>query len=156
MIDITVSDHAPCPIEKKDAGIDDIREAWSGVDGTQIILRVLLSEGINKGRLSFSKMLRVSSRNPARLFGLYPKKGVIRIGSDADFVIFDPTKEEKITADMMFSKCEWTLYDGMTMKGVPEMTFVRGVQVYGNGKILVKPGHGKFQAMGSGRKPLGD
>ncbi|MGY5860672.1 MAG: dihydroorotase family protein [Candidatus Thorarchaeota archaeon] len=156
MIDITVSDHAPCPIEKKDAGTDDIREAWSGVDGTQMILRVLLSEGINKGRLSFSRLLRVGSRNPARIFGLYPKKGAIRIGSDADFVIVDPTKEEKITADMMFSKCEWTLYDGMIMVGVPQMTFVRGVQVYGDGKILVKPGHGRFQAMGSGNKPLGD
>jgi allantoinase len=156
MIDITVSDHAPCPIEKKDAGKDDIREAWSGVDGTQMILRVLLSEGINKSRLSFSRLLRVSSRNPARIFGLYPKKGVIRIGSDADFVIVDPTKEEKISADMMFSKCEWTLYDGMTMMGSPQMTFVRGVQVYGDGKILVKPGHGKFQAMGSGNIPLED
>ncbi|MHA1862726.1 MAG: dihydroorotase [Candidatus Thorarchaeota archaeon] len=156
MIDITVSDHAPCPIEKKEAGRDDIREAWSGVDGTQMILRVLLSEGINKGRLSFSRLLRVSSRNPARIFGLYPKKGVIRIDSDADFVIIDPTKEEKITSDMMFSKCGWTLYDGMTMSGAPQMTFVRGVKVYEDGKILVKPGHGKFQAMGSGNKPLGD
>ncbi|MBE0527495.1 MAG: amidohydrolase family protein, partial [Candidatus Thorarchaeota archaeon] len=101
MIDITVSDHAPCPIEKKEAGSGDIRDAWSGVDGTQMILRVLLSEGINKGRLSFSRLLKVASRNPARLFGLYPKKGVIMIGSDADFVIIDPTKEERITADMM-------------------------------------------------------
>ena len=156
MIDITVSDHAPCPIEKKEAGSGDIRDAWSGVDGTQMILRVLLSEGINKGRLSFSRLLKVASRNPARLFGLYPKKGVIMIGSDADFVIIDPTKEERITADMMYSKCEWTLYDGMMMKGAPQMTFVRGVQVYGNGKILAKPGHGKFQAMGSGNTPLGD
>ena len=121
-----------------------------------MILRVLLSEGINKGRLSFSRLLRVGSRNPARLFGLYPKKGAIRIGSDADFVIVDPTKEEKITTDMMLSKCEWTLYEGMTMMGVPQMTFVRGMQVYGDGKILAKPGHGMFQAMGSGNKPLGD
>jgi len=156
MIDITVSDHAPCPIEKKEAGRDDIREAWSGVDGIQMILRVLLSEGINRGRLSFPRLLRVSSRNPARIFGLYPKKGVIRIGSDADFVIIDHTKEEKITSDMMFSKCEWTLYDGMTMKGTPQMTFVRGLKVYEDGKILAKPGHGKFQPMGSGNKPLGD
>ncbi len=156
MIDITVSDHAPCPIEKKDAGDQDIREAWSGVDGIQIILRVLLSEGINKGRLSFSRLLRIGSRNPARIFGLYPKKGVIQIGSDADFVLVNPTKEEKITADMMHSKCGWTLYEGMTMKGVPQMTFVRGVKVYEEGKILVKPGHGKFQVMGSGNRPLGD
>ncbi len=155
-IDITVSDHAPCPIEKKEAGKDDIREAWSGVDGTQMILRVLLSEGINKGRLSFTRLLHVASQNPAKIFGMYPKKGTLQIGSDADFVLVNPTKEEKITSEMMYSKCEWTLYEGLSMMGVPEMTFVRGEQVYGEGKILVKPGHGKFQKMGSGTKPLGE
>ncbi|MHA2380413.1 MAG: dihydroorotase, partial [Candidatus Thorarchaeota archaeon] len=69
-IDMVASDHAPCPIEKKEAGAGDIREAWSGVDGTQMILRVLLSEGINRGRLSLSRLLRVGARNPARIFGL--------------------------------------------------------------------------------------
>ncbi|MFW9807285.1 MAG: dihydroorotase family protein [Candidatus Thorarchaeota archaeon] len=155
-IDITVSDHAPCPIEKKEAGEDDIRDAWSGVDGIQMILRVLLSEGINKGRLSYSRLLRVCSRNPARIFGLYPKKGVLRIGADADCVIIDPNKEERITADIMESKCGWTLYEGMTMKGVPVMTFIRGIQVYKEGNVIINPGHGKFQPMGSGNIPFGD
>ena len=153
-IDIAVSDHAPCPIEKKDSGKEDIREAWSGVDGTQMILRVLLSEGINKGRISFTRLLHVASQNPARIFGLYPKKGTLQVGSDADFVVINPTREEKMTSDMMFSKCGWTLYEGLSMKGTPEMTFVRGEQVYEEGKILVKPGHGKFQRMGSGKRPL--
>jgi allantoinase len=154
-IDTVVSDHAPCPIKKKEAGSEDIREAWSGVDGTQMILRVLLSEGIDKGRLSFPRLLRVCSRNPARIFGLYPKKGVLRIGADADFVIVDQTREEKITAEMMFSKCGWTLYEGMTMKGVPVMTFSRGIQIFKDGELTAKPGHGKFQAMGSGNRPNG-
>ncbi|MHA2351875.1 MAG: dihydroorotase [Candidatus Thorarchaeota archaeon] len=155
-IDNVVSDHAPCPIEMKEAGSEDIREAWSGVDGIQMILRVLLSEGINKARLSYSKLLRVCSRNPARIFGLYPKKGVLSIGADADFVIIDQDKEEKITADMMESKCGWTLYEGMKMKGVPVMTFIRGVQAFNEGNVTIKPGHGKFQAMGSGDRPIGD
>ena len=154
-IDTVVSDHAPCPIEKKEAGSEDIRDAWSGVDGTQMILRVLLSEGIDKGRLSLSRLLRVCSRNPARIFGLYPMKGVLRIGADADFVIVDQSREEKITAEMMFSKCGWTLYEGMTMKGVPVMTFSRGIQIFKDGKLTAKPGHGKFQAMGSGNRPNG-
>jgi allantoinase len=153
MIDIMVSDHAPCPIEKKEAGREDIREAWPGVDGVQMILRVLLSEGINKGRLSYARLLRVASRNPARIFGFYPKKGTLRIGSDADFVIIDPHKEEKVSADMMFSKCGWSLYEGMTMKGAPVMTFVRGAQIFDEGKILAKPGRSKFQKMGSGTRP---
>jgi allantoinase len=149
-IDITVSDHAPCPPEKKEAGKDDIREAWSGVDGIQMILRVLLSEGANRGRLSLSRLMRISSRNPARIFGLYPKKGAIRVGADADLVIVDPQQEEKITSDMMFSKCGWTLYEGLTMKGKPEMTFVRGQLVFSGGEVVGKTGHGEFLPMGCG------
>ncbi|MFX0107529.1 MAG: allantoinase AllB [Candidatus Hodarchaeota archaeon] len=147
-IDIVVSDHAPCPIERKDMGKEDIRDAWSGVDGIQMILRVLLSEGINKGRISFSRLLNVTSRNPARIFGLYPKKGVLCVGADADFVVLDPTREEKITSEMMYSKCGWTLYEGMKMMGVPIMTFVRGEKVYEEDRIIMKPGHGQFLTMG--------
>ncbi|MHA2020552.1 MAG: dihydroorotase [Candidatus Thorarchaeota archaeon] len=146
-IDMTVSDHAPCPTDMKEAGKDDIREAWSGVDGIQMILRVLLSEGINKGRISFTRLLNVASLNPAKLFGLYPRKGVLAVGADADFVIIDPTREEKLTSEMMFSKCGWTLYENMMMKGAPIMTIVRGTPVYEEDRILVEPGHGRFQAM---------
>jgi allantoinase len=146
-IDMTVSDHAPCPIDMKEAGNDDIREAWSGVDGIQMILRVLLSEGINKGRISFTRLLNVASLNPAKLFGLYPRKGVLAVGADADLVIIDPTREEKLTSEMMFSKCGWTLYENMMMKGAPIMTIVRGTPVYEEDRILVEPGHGRFQAM---------
>ncbi|TFF84845.1 hypothetical protein EU524_00070 [Candidatus Thorarchaeota archaeon] len=149
-IDMTVSDHAPCPREKKEAGMDDIRESWAGADGVQMIMRVLLSEGISRGRLSFSRFIRVGSRNPARIFGLYPKKGTIRVGADADVVIVNPTKEEKIDSEMMFSKCGWTLYEGRNMKGVPEMTFVRGESVFEEGQMIGKPGHGQFLPMGSG------
>jgi allantoinase len=155
-IDMVVSDHAPCPIEMKEAGSEDIREAWSGVDGIQMILRVLMSEGINKARLSYSRLLRICSRNPARIFGLYPKKGALRIGADADFVVIDQNKEERITADMMESKCGWTLYEGMTMKGAPVMTFIRGVQVFDKGIVPVRPGLGRFQAMGIGDRQTGD
>jgi len=147
-IEMAVSDHAPSPAEEKDRGREDIREAWSGVDGVQMILRVLLSEGVNKGRLSFSRLLDVACRNPARIFGLYPKKGVLQVGSDADMVLVDPTREETMKTDMMFSKCGWTLYEGMTMKGTPVMTFVRGVQVFNEDRTTIKPGHGRFQKMG--------
>ncbi|MCK5240185.1 MAG: dihydroorotase [Candidatus Thorarchaeota archaeon] len=147
-IEMVVSDHAPCPLDKKEVGQDDIREAWSGVDGIQMILRVLLSEGINKGRISFKRLLQVTSSNPAKIFGLYPRKGVLQVGSDADMVLIDLTKEEKISADMMFSKCGWTIYEGMKMTGVPLMTFVRGQKVFEFDRTTVKPGHGRFQPMG--------
>ncbi len=147
-IDIVVSDHAPAPIEKKEEGEHDIRNAWAGVDGVQMISRVLLSEGINKNRLTFHHLVEVTSSKPAKLFGLYPKKGVLAVGSDADMVLIDLTKKEKISADMIFSKCGWTLYEGMEMTGAPIMTFVRGVKVFEEDRTTIKPGHGQFQKMG--------
>ncbi len=149
-IDLVVSDHAPCPIEKKEAGTEDIREAWAGVDGIQMILRVLLSEGVNKGRLTYQRLLEAASMNPAKLLGLYPKKGTLRLGADADIVIIDPNVEERISSEMMYSKCEWTLYEGMNMKGAPVMTFVRGRLVFSEGKIHSSTEKGQFQKMGSG------
>lgn len=153
-IDMVVSDHAPCPLEEKSRGVNDIRDAWAGVDAIQMILRVLVSEGINKGRLSFPRLYEVTSRNPARFFGLYPRKGALQVGSDADLVILDPTREETINTDMMFSKCGWTLYEGMKMKGAPTMTFVRGTQVFNEDRTTVKPGHGTFLRMGEGSAPF--
>ncbi len=147
-IQMLVSDHAPCPIEKKEAGLDDIREAWAGVDGIQMLLRVLLSEGINRGRISYARLLQIASSNPAKIFGLYPKKGALQIGSDADIVIVDPSLEETITTDMMFSKCGWTLYEGMKFIGAPIMTFVRGKKVFDRDRTTIRPGHGQFQPMG--------
>jgi len=155
-IDMVVSDHAPSPLEEKSRGANDIRDAWAGVDGIQMILRVLLSEGINKGRLSFTRLFEVTSRNPAKVFGLYPKKGALQVGSDADIVILDHTREETIKADMMFSKCGWTLYEGMKMKGAPVMTFVRGMQVFNEDRTTVKPGHGRFVRMGEGSASFED
>ncbi|MFW9956372.1 MAG: dihydroorotase family protein, partial [Candidatus Thorarchaeota archaeon] len=153
-IQIVVSDHAPCPIEEKQKGEEDIRQAWSGVDGIQMISRVLLSTGINEGRMSFSRLLQVTALNPAKIFGLYPRKGTLRIGSDADLVLVDPTKEEKITSEMMFSKSGWTLYEGLKMIGAPVMTFVRGVKVFEEDHTTVKPGHGEFQPMGISREMM--
>ncbi|NHI82957.1 MAG: hypothetical protein EAX81_01450 [Candidatus Thorarchaeota archaeon] len=154
IIDLAVTDHAPSPLQEKEVGREDIRKAWSGVDGLQMLLRILLSEGVNKGRITFEKLLRVASLNPAKLFGLYPRKGALLVGSDADFVVIDPALEETIGEEMMFSKCDWTLYDGMKVTGTPLMTFVRGVQVYGDNRMHVKPGHGQFQPM-SGYSPIG-
>ncbi|NWF96631.1 MAG: allantoinase AllB [Candidatus Thorarchaeota archaeon] len=147
-INAVVSDHAPCPEPEKSAGTEDIRKAWAGVDGTQMILRVLLSEGLNRGRMSLDGLLRVTSRNPAKIFGLYPRKGTIMVGSDADIVVIDPLLDYKVSSDMMFSKAGWTLYEGMKFKGAPVMTFVRGEVVYDRGEIVVPPGHGEFIPMG--------
>ena len=141
---MVVSDHAPCPIEKKTAGSEDIREAWSGVDGVQMILRVLLSEGINKGRLSFSRLLSVACKNPAKIFGLYPAKGRLENGADADLVLFNPRRTWTISSKNQHSRAGYTLYEGWECTGKVEKVFSRGTLIVDNDTYLGQPGRGRF------------
>ena len=92
------------------------------------------------------KMVKLICENPARIFGLFPKKGTIAIGSDADFIIIDPEKKEKICKDKMFTKCKDSalVYDGWEVYGKPEKTIVRGRIVFDDGKITVAPGYGEI------------
>ncbi len=145
-IDIVVSDHAPAPLSEKETS--DIRESWAGVDGIQMILRILLSEGVHRARLTLDRVLRVTAVNPARIFGLYPQKGTIAVGADADLVLVDLSREEKMSDDRTLSKSGWTLYDGMRFKGAPVLTINRGRIVYEDGEIAGEKGEGRFQRMG--------
>ena len=82
--------------------------------------------------------------NPAKIYGLYPRKGAIEVGADADIVILDMEKEQYISNQNVISKCKWTPYDGRTLKGVPEIVMVRGQIVAENGKVVGKPGFGQY------------
>lgn len=94
--------------------------------GTQAVLPILLSEGVNKGNLSLSRLVEVYCENPARKFGLYPKKGTLSIGSDADLVIVDLDRKEEWTSEMCFSRAGWSIYEGWELTGWPVMTILRG------------------------------
>jgi len=140
-ISIVSSDHAPNRIEDKD------REVWdvvAGVPGIETLLRVMLSEGVNKGRISLPRLVDVLAETPARFFGLYPRKGVIRIGSDADLVIVDLKAEEKITINKLHYKCGFTPFEGYTLKGKPLVTILRGEIIAEDGDVIGKPGYGQF------------
>ncbi|MDD4364001.1 MAG: allantoinase AllB [Atribacterota bacterium] len=143
-IDTLASDHGPHPKENKEAGWKDIWVAGNGAIGLEAILPVMLSEGVNKGRISFEKLVELLSQNPARIFGLYPQKGAIQIGSDADFVIVDLNKEFVIDAEKFYSKQKHSPFNGFEGKGKPIMTVVRGNIVAEEGKLLSEPGFGKF------------
>jgi len=146
-IDIVVTDHAPSPREEKEVGWGNIWEAWGGVPGVETLLPIMLSEGVNKGRISISRLYEVLCEKPAKIYGLYPRKGVINVGSDADLVIVDLKKETTIKADMLHYKCGWTPYEGMKVKGWPKTTIIRGKIVASEGEIFEKPGYGKFVLM---------
>jgi dihydropyrimidinase len=105
----------------------------------------MLSEGVNKKRIDLLKLSEVCSANTSRIFGLFPKKGTIMEGSDADLTIIDLAKEQTVTPDILNSHSDYTIYDGWRLKGWPIMTIVRGKIVMENGKVdQANIGHGNF------------
>lgn len=144
-IDIIGSDHAPYTKEEKEKGSEDIFTPPAGFPGLSTRLPLLFT-AVKEGKIKLDRMVELICENPARIFGLYPKKGTIAVGSDADFVIFDPDKKDIISKDKMFTKCRDSalVYDGWTVYGKPEKTIVRGKVVFSDGEINVSPGYGEI------------
>jgi len=139
-IDTVVSDHACCLEELKR---DDLWTAMPGFGGTALLYPVLLSEGVRKRRLSLARAVALVSTNPARHYGMYPRKGAIAVGSDADFAICDMNKTQTIAAANLHSAQPFSPFDGMTLTGWPVTTVVRGKIVFRNGETIDKP-YGQF------------
>src|SRR5450756_3088305 len=99
---------------------------------------------VYKRQLSLVRLVQVLCENPARIFGLYPRKGSIAVNSDADLVVFDPNREFTIRADNQHSNVGYTLFEGRTVLGWPEMSFQRGKRVLWKGEIVAEPGQGHF------------
>jgi dihydropyrimidinase/allantoinase len=144
-IDIIGSDHAPYTKEEKERGSEDIFTPPAGFPGLSTRLPLLFT-AVKEGKIRLDKMVELICENPAKIFGLYPQKGTIAVGSDADFVIFDPDKKDIISKDKMFTKCRESalVYDGWEVYGKPEKTIVRGKIVFENGEITVSPGYGEI------------
>jgi len=144
-IDIIGSDHAPYTKEEKERGSEDIFTPPAGFPGLSTRLPLLFT-AVKEGKIRLDKMVELICENPAKIFGFYPQKGTIAVGSDADFVIFDPDKKDIISKDKMFTKCRDSalVYDGWEVYGKPEKTIVRGKIVFDNGEIIVSPGYGEI------------
>jgi allantoinase len=143
-IDTIGSDHSPCTWNHKEKGIDNIWEAWGGISGIQSMLPALLTEGFHKRRVPLTTLTRLLSSNPARIFGLYPRKGSLVPGADADLVVVNLDKEWVLTSEQLFYKNKFSPFVGYKFKGAVERTFVRGITVYNNGEIIVSPDFGQF------------
>jgi allantoinase len=144
LVDTIGSDHSPCNWEEKEKGMDNIWKAWGGISGIQSMLPALLTEGVHNRGLSLPVLMKLLASNPARLFGIYPQKGAILPGSDADLVVVDLDKEWTLTADQLFYKNKHSAYVGYSFKGSVVQTIVRGQTVYQDGEIKAKPGYGKL------------
>ena len=104
----------------------------------------LMLTGVNYGLLSLERLTKVFSLNPAKIYGFYPKKGIIQPGADADIILVDMKHEWTITSDNQYSKAGWTPYEGYPVKGLPYLTMVRGKILMEEGEIIGHPGFGEF------------
>ena len=151
VFDVFSSDH--CPFRYNDAqgklsdkGRTSFRWVPNGIPGIETRLQVLFSEGVGKGRIDINKFVALTSTNHAKMYGLYPRKGTIAIGSDADIAIWEPEREVVITQDLMHGGADYTPYEGLKVKGWPVTTIVRGKPVVLNGELVGEPGAGTYLA----------
>lgn len=140
-IDTIGSDHVP---RRKDKKVGSVWEASAGFPGVETLLPVLLSEGVHKRGISLQRIAELTSYNPSRIFNLYPRKGTLLPGSDADLTVVDLGIEKEVTASALHGCCDYSLYEGWTLKGWPTLTMVRGSIVMRDGELLGNPGHGRY------------
>ncbi|MBS0538884.1 MAG: amidohydrolase family protein, partial [Proteobacteria bacterium] len=134
------------------------KEMANGVPGIEIRLPMLFSEGVQKGRITMQQFVALTSANHARLYGLYPRKGVIAVGSDADFAIWDADKQVTIRWKDLHDNVGYTPYEGREITGWPTTVVSRGRVVVENGKLNAERGSGKFLPCASpdSSRPLGN
>ena len=143
--DLICSDHSPYTYEEKARGIDNIWAATTGVAGLGMVLPMLLKE-VNAGRMDIFLLIKLIAESPARIFGLFPRKGAIMLGADADLVVVDMKKRGVITEDMLYTKAKHCaqLYLDFHYQGWPVKTYLRGRLIMDEGKIVSEHGWGKF------------
>jgi dihydropyrimidinase len=144
-IDVIATDHCPFDFKLKlQLGKDDFSRSPCGLPGIELRVPLMFSEGVIKGRISPNRFVEIVSSAPARIMGLYPKKGHISPGSDGDVVIMDPDLRRTVTHSLLHENVDFTPYEGMDIQGWPIMTMVRGQVVAKDGEFVGKQGYGRF------------
>ncbi len=131
---------------QKTLGKDDFSKIPNGGPGLENRLHMIHEFGVRAGRISLNRMVELLSTNPAKLFGLYPRKGTIAVGSDADIVVFDPERRVTISAENHHSKIDYNLYEGTEVTGTPDVVLLRGQVLVENDELVASPGIGEFVA----------
>ncbi|MEK7329579.1 MAG: amidohydrolase family protein, partial [Candidatus Eisenbacteria bacterium] len=129
---------------QKRMGKDNFTLITNGAAGIEDRLQLLYTYGVCEGRFDMQRMVALGSTNPARIFGLYPRKGVVAVGSDADLVLYDPTSEGVRSAKTHHSKCDRNIFEGFKVRGKPTCVVVNGRVQFRDGKLDVERGAGRF------------
>ncbi len=152
LVQVVATDHCPFQWEQKMMGKDDFSKIPNGHPAIEHRMELLWSEGVEKGRISANKYVEVTSTNPAKIFGMYPKKGCIAAGSDADLVIFDPEKRHELSAKTHHMNVDYSAYEGWKVKGKCETVILRGEVAIDKGEVKIKKGYGQFVRRGKASK----
>ncbi|WP_300302558.1 dihydropyrimidinase [Ferrovibrio sp.] len=140
----TATDHCCFCADQKAAGRDDFTKIPNGTGGVEDRMHVLWHHGVNKGRLTPNEFVAITSANAAKIFNLYPRKGVIQAGADADLVVWDPKKTRRISAKTHHQKIDFNIFEGMEVEGINTVTISQGKVVYKDGDVRSVKGAGRY------------
>lgn len=144
-LQVVSTDHCPfCFKEQKELGKDDFTKIPNGGPGVEHRMSLIFSGGVAGGRFSVNRFVEITSTAPAKLFGLYPRKGTIAVGSDADLVVFDPNRKHRISASTHHMRVDYSMFEGIEVTGMPDLVFSRGRLMMEGNNFYGKPGTGNF------------
>jgi len=145
-LQVVATDHCAFTTEQKRYGVDDFTKIPNGTGGVEDRLPLLWTYGVGTGRLTMNEFVAVTSTNIAKILNVYPKKGAVLVGADADLIVWDPAKEKTINAKSQQSAIDYNVFEGMKVKGLPRYTLTRGRVAVEDGTVNPEQGHGRFVA----------
>ncbi|PRX31952.1 dihydropyrimidinase [Meinhardsimonia xiamenensis] len=145
-LSVVATDHCAFTTEQKRYGVGDFTKIPNGTGGLEDRMPLLWTHGVNTGRLTMNEFVAVTSTNIAKILNMYPRKGAIMVGSDADIVVWDPQKEKTISAATQQSAIDYNVFEGHHVKGLPRFTLTRGQVAIHDGEVRTQEGHGQFVA----------
>ncbi len=151
-VEIVATDTCTFTTEQKAAWNGDFRKIPFGLPGVETLVPLMFTEGVGKRGMSLNQFVALVSTNPAKLFGMYPQKGALEVGSDADILVFDPKRKVTIHAEDLQTNCDWSPFEGWKLEGYPHVTISKGKVVAKEGKFTGQLGRGVFVE----RKPYGN
>lgn len=143
-VQVVATDHCPFTMEQKAMGKDDFSKIPNGHPAIEHRMELLFSEGVNKKRITLNKFVEVTATNPAKIFGMFPRKGTIGIGSDADIILLDPNEKHTLSAKTHHMNTDYSGYEGMQLTGKVKTTILRGQVAVHNGEVRINKGYGQF------------
>jgi dihydropyrimidinase len=144
IVQTLATDHCPFMWDDKLKGKDDFTKIPNGAPGIEHRMELIFSEGVNKGKISLNKMVDITAASSAKIFGMFPKKGTIAVGSDADIVIFNPDTKHTLSATTHHHHCDYSAYEGHEVTGKAETVVLRGSVAIDKGSVKIQKGYGEF------------